>query len=52
MTKEIKDNKDKIIGIRVSTETRDKLQKLADADGRTLSNYILFHLEKLTKAKK
>ena len=34
---------------RIPTELREKLQKQADKDGRTLSNYIIYLLQKAVK---
>jgi len=39
---------DTTIVIRIPQEVKDKLQKLADADNRTLSNYIQLLLTKHT----
>lgn len=35
--------------VRVTTELKTKLQKLADADGRNISNYIKMLIEKELK---
>lgn len=34
-------NKDERIAIRLTKDMKDKLEKLAEADGRSLSNYII-----------
>ncbi len=39
--------KEETIVIRVSKELKDKLQKLANADERSLSNYIRIQLKKI-----
>lgn len=39
-------NKTDRIQIRVTPEQKEKLQELADADGRTVSNYILMLLQR------
>lgn len=44
-----KENKTVNINIRVSDKTKKELAKLAQADQRTLSDYIRIQLEKLTK---
>lgn len=36
---------------RIPSELREKLQKKADAEGRTLSNYIIFLLRKAVDKK-
>lgn len=43
--------KDTSITIKVSEEMKAELQKLADADRRTLSDFIRLQLEKLLPAK-
>jgi hypothetical protein len=40
------------INIRVSEQTKKDLQKLADLDRRTLSDYIRLKLEELTSKKR
>ena len=35
--------------MRIPVELREKLQKKADAEGRSLSNYIIYLLEKAVK---
>lgn len=39
--------KDEVINIRVDKSMKDKLQKLADQDNRTLGDYIRVQLMKL-----
>jgi uncharacterized protein (DUF1778 family) len=34
-------NKDERIAIRLTKDMKDKIEKLADADSRSLSNYII-----------
>jgi predicted transcriptional regulator len=41
--------KTELIQVRVEEELRQKLQKLADADHRTLGDFIRHHLIKLTE---
>jgi predicted DNA-binding protein len=48
---ENKDNKTEIVPVRMTTELKEKLQKLADKDSRKLSDYIRVQLEKLTTKK-
>lgn len=43
------DNKSKNITFRCSSELRSKLEKLADEQGRTLSNLIVNILKEATK---
>lgn len=33
--------KDTVLTIRVSADTKERLKRLADKDGRTLSNFVL-----------
>lgn len=48
--------KDASVNVRLTSELREKLQKLADADGRKLSNYIerllVAHVEAIEPQKK
>lgn len=37
------------LGLRISTETKKRLTELAEAEGRTLSNYVRIILEKEAK---
>ena len=47
-----KENKTVNINIRVSDSIKKALQKLADLDQRTLSDYIRLQLEKIVAIKK
>jgi uncharacterized protein (DUF1778 family) len=47
----MKDNKTVNINIRVTEETKKELQKLADADRRSLSDFIRLLLEKIAQTK-
>ena len=40
------------VNIRLEQKTKDELQKLADADKRTLSDYIRIKLEELVETSK
>ena len=40
------------VNIRLEQNTKDELQKLADADKRTLSDYIRIKLEEFVEASK
>lgn len=42
---------DTTIAVRISVELRQKLQALADADKRKLSDFIRIHLEKIADQK-
>lgn len=42
---------DEFFGLRISSETKRRLMQLAEADGRTLSNYVRMILEKLALEK-
>lgn len=44
--------KDKIINLRVEPELKKDLQKMADNDSRTLSDFIRFQLKKLVASYK
>ena len=43
--------KNEFLGLRISSETKRRLMQLAEADGRTLSNYVRMILEKLALEK-
>ena len=40
------------VNLRMTQELRDELQRLADEDGRELSNYIRWLLERHVRSKK
>lgn len=45
--------KDEIIRFRIDSETKEKLQKLADEDNRTLSSYIInLLMQEIKKSKR
>lgn len=44
-----KDTKAFVIQVRVEPALKDALQKLADMDNRTLSNFVYMQLKKLTE---
>jgi len=41
--------KDKVMTIRLEKETQDKLKEMAGKDGRSVSNYVRFILDKIVK---
>jgi hypothetical protein len=47
-----KENKTVNINIRVSDKVKNELQKLADIDRRTLSDYLRLQIEKIAVAPK
>lgn len=47
-----KGNKTVNINLRVTDKTKKELEKLAEIDRRTLSDYIRLYLEKLVEANK
>ena len=44
-------NKDALIGFKLPSELKDRLQKLADADDRSLSSYLVRLIEQSLKNK-
>lgn len=48
---ENKENKDTTITIRISKALKDKLESMANKDGRSLSNYIINLLTKAIEKK-
>jgi hypothetical protein len=44
--------KSEVLHIRVDKELREKLQKMADADSRTLGDFIRIQLTKISSSKK
>lgn len=48
---ENKENKDTTITIRISKSLKDKLEQMANKDGRSLSNYIIQLLSKAIEKK-
>ena len=47
----LKMKNDEFFGLRIRSETKRRLMQLAEADGRTLSNYVRMILEKLALEK-
>ena len=43
--------KQEVVNIRMEEELKNKLQKMADADSRSLSDFIRLQLKKLTEKK-
>jgi predicted transcriptional regulator len=48
---ENKENKDTTITIRISTELKKKLEQMASKESRSLSNYIVYLLNKAINKK-
>ena len=47
-----KENKDTTITFRTSEELKSKLEEMASKEQRSLSNYIVYLLEKIVKGRK
>lgn len=44
--------KTEVLNLRIDADLKEALKKLAEKDGRTLSNYVIFQLKQIADSKK